>query len=41
MMNPFTSPLLTGGEILFGLSVAMFVAALIASFGDQLKIGRR
>jgi hypothetical protein len=40
-MIPLTSPLLAGGEILLGFSVLVFVAALIASFGDQLKLGRR
>ena len=40
-MVQFTSPLLAAGEILLGFSVVMFVGTLIASFGDQLKVGRR
>jgi hypothetical protein len=41
MIIPLTSPLLAGGEILLGLSVLIVVGAMIASFGDRLKIGRR
>ena len=41
IMVQFTSPLLAAGEILLGFSVVMFVGTLIASFGDQLKVGRR
>ena len=35
-----TSALWVGGEIFLGLSLVMFVGALIATFGDQLKMGR-
>jgi hypothetical protein len=35
-----TSALWVGGEIFLGFSLVMFVGALIATFGDQLKIGR-
>jgi hypothetical protein len=31
------SPLLVAGEILVGISLPMFVAALIAAFGDRFK----
>jgi hypothetical protein len=40
-MIPYTSPLLAGGEILLGFSVLVFVGALIASLGHQLRTGRR
>jgi hypothetical protein len=35
----FTSPLFLGGEIILGISLTIFVVALIAAFGDQT--GRR
>jgi hypothetical protein len=36
------SPLLVGGEVLAGMSLPMFVAALIVAFGDRIKLsGRR
>jgi hypothetical protein len=41
MMIAFISSLLAVGKILLSFSVLIFVDALIASFGDQLKIGRR
>jgi hypothetical protein len=41
MMIPLTSPLMGGGEIVLGFSVLIFVAALIARFGYQLRTGRR
>src|ERR1700722_18141206 len=36
------SPLLDAGEVLVGISLPMFVAALIAAFGDRFKqsVGR-
>jgi hypothetical protein len=34
-----TSALWVGGEIFLGVSLVMFVGALIATFGDQLKMG--
>jgi hypothetical protein len=38
--NP--SPLLIAGEILVGMSLRMFVAALAATFGDRIRqsVGR-
>jgi hypothetical protein len=36
------SPLLLAGEVLVGMSLPMFVAALIVAFGEQIKLsGRR
>jgi hypothetical protein len=32
------SPLLVGGEVLVGMSLPMFVAALIVAFGDRIKL---
>ena len=39
-LNP--SPLLVAGEVLVGMSLPMFVGALIAAFGDRvgLSVGR-
>ena len=34
---PDPSPLLATGEVLVGFSLPMFVAALIAAFGDRFK----
>jgi hypothetical protein len=34
-----TSALWVGGEIFLGVSLTMFVGALIAIFGDQIRIG--
>ena len=41
MSGMFASPLMVGGEILLGLSLAMFVAALIGVYGDRMLINRR
>jgi hypothetical protein len=39
-LNP--SPLLVAGELVLALSVPMFVGALIAAFGDRMRLsGRR
>ena len=35
------SALWVGGEIFLGLSLTMFVGALIAIFGDQIRVGSR
>ena len=35
-LNP--SPLLVAGEFLVGMSLPMFVAALIAVFGDRIRL---
>ena len=32
------SPLLAAGEVLVGISLPMFVAALIAAFGDRIRL---
>jgi hypothetical protein len=32
------SPLLVGGEVLVGMSLPMFVAALIVAFGDRIRL---
>ena len=32
------SPLLVAGEVLVGISVPMFVAALIAAYGDRIRL---
>ena len=39
-LNP--SPLLVAGEVLVSMSLPMFVAALVAAFGDliRLSVGR-
>ena len=36
MSGMFVSPLMVGGEICLGLSLAMFVAALIGVYGDRM-----
>jgi hypothetical protein len=38
-LNP--SPLLVGGEVLVGMSIPIFVAALIVAFGDRIKLSGR
>ena len=35
---PTPSPLLTAGEVLVGISLPMFVAALIAAYGDRIRL---
>ena len=42
MLHLTPSPLLDAGEALVGISLPMFVAALIAAFGDRFKqsVGR-
>ena len=42
MLHLTPSPLLDAGEVLVGISLPMFVAALIAAFGDRFKqsVGR-
>jgi hypothetical protein len=35
-LNP--SPLLVAGEVLLGMSLPMFVAALVAAFGDRIRL---
>jgi hypothetical protein len=37
MDGMLTSPLWVGGEIFLGLSLPIFVGALIAAFGDQIR----
>ena len=32
------SPLLAAGEVLVGISLPMFVAALIAAYGDRIRL---
>jgi hypothetical protein len=41
MINPFVSPLFEAGEVLLVLSITMFVAGLIATYGDRLRWRRR
>jgi hypothetical protein len=41
MSGMFASPVMVGGEILLGLSLAMFVAALIGVYGDRMLTNRR
>ena len=41
MSGMFASPLMVGGEILLGLSLAMFVAAMIGVYGDRMLTNRR
>jgi hypothetical protein len=41
MTTLFTSPLFVGGEIVLGLSLTVFVGALIATIGDSARSGRR
>lgn len=33
-----SSPLLIAGEIVLGLSIPMFVGAIIAAFGDKMRL---
>jgi len=40
-IHVFASPVMLGGEILLGLSLAMFVAALIGVYGDRMLTNRR
>jgi hypothetical protein len=35
-LNP--SPLLVAGEVVVGMSLPMFVAALVAAFGDRIRL---
>jgi hypothetical protein len=35
-LNP--SPLLVAGELLVGLSIPMFAAALVAAYGDRIRL---
>ena len=37
MFHLTPSPLVDAGEVLVGISLPMFVAALIAAFGDRFK----
>ena len=37
----FPSALFTAGEIILGVSLTVFVGALIASMGDRVRFGRR
>ena len=39
MAGMLTSPFLVGGEIILGLSLPIFMGALIAAFGDQIRTG--
>src|SRR5208282_340910 len=39
MAGMLTSPFWLGGEIFLGLSLPIFVGALIAAFGDQIRTG--
>jgi hypothetical protein len=41
MTGTFTSTLLVSGEILLCFSLTVFVGALIATFGDRMRMGRR
>jgi hypothetical protein len=41
MVGPFVSPLFIAGEILFGLSLVVFVGASIATIGDRITSRRR
>jgi hypothetical protein len=41
MTSLFTSPLLVEGEIVLFFSLPIFVGALIATFGDHVRNGRR
>jgi hypothetical protein len=41
MINPFVSPLFEAGEVLLGLSISMFVAGLVATYGESLRWRRR
>jgi hypothetical protein len=37
----FPSALFMAGEIVLGLSITVFVGALIATVGDRVRVGRR
>jgi hypothetical protein len=39
MAGMLTSPFWVGGEIFLGLSLPIFMGALIAAFGDQIRMG--
>jgi hypothetical protein len=41
MIDPFVSPLFAAGEVLLGLSLTVFVGALIATYGDRVGSRRR
>ncbi len=41
MIGLFPTPLFAAGEIILGLSLTVFVGALIASVGDRMKSHRR
>ena len=41
MTGTFTSTLLVSGEILLGFSLTIFVGAMIATFGDRIRMSRR
>jgi len=41
MISLFATPLFVAGEIALGLSLTIFVGALIASVGDRINSGRR
>jgi hypothetical protein len=41
MISPFASPLFAAGEILLGVSITMFAAVFVATYGDTLKRHRR
>ena len=41
MSDMFNSPLMVGGEILLGISVTIFVGALIATLGDRGRTNGR
>jgi len=41
MVDPFVSPLFVAGEIVLGLSLTVFVGALIATFGDNVRSRQR
>ena len=38
MLHLTPSPLLDAGEVLVGISLPMFVAALIAAYGDRIRL---
>jgi hypothetical protein len=41
MAGMFTSPLMVGGEILLGISLTVFVGALIAACSNRMRTNRR
>jgi len=41
MPDPFVSPLFAAGEIVLGVSLTVFVGALIATVGDRVRSRRR